>query len=91
MLNVLKPALAAVAMIALAAGAARAETPAATPEACLKVAFDIAQAAEGKKLTTETLDKIEAMLTKMETHCDAKQFTEAAAVAGDLKTIISKE
>lgn len=73
-----------------AISAVQAETPA-NPEDCLKLAFDIAQAAENKNLPNEELDKVEEMLTKMESHCDARQFTEAAAVASDLKTIISKE
>ncbi len=73
-----------------AISAVQAETPA-SPEDCLKLAFDIAQAAENKNLPNEELDKVEEMLTKMESHCDARQFTEAAAVASDLKTIISKE
>jgi hypothetical protein len=87
----MKSLIAVAAVAAFASSAALAETPANNPEDCLKVAFDIAQAAEGKNLPNEQLDKVEEMLTKMETHCDAKQFTEAAAVASDLKTLISKE
>ncbi len=67
-----------------------AEAPA-SAEDCLKLAFDIAQAAENKSLPNEELDKVEEMLMKMESYCDARQFTEAAAVASDLKTMISKE
>ncbi len=74
----------------LATNAVLAETPA-SPEDCLKVAFDIAQAAENKSLPNDQLDKVEELLTKMESHCDARQFNEAAAVATDLKTLISKE
>jgi len=70
---------------------ARAETPASTAEDCLKSAFDIAQVAEDKKLSNEMLDKVEELLTKMESHCDAKQFIEAAAVATDLKQLIEKQ
>ena len=76
---------------AIAATTAVAETPANSPEDCLKAAFDIAQAAEGRNLPNEQLDKVEEMLTKMESHCDAKQYTEAAGIATDLKTLISKE
>lgn len=87
----IKSVLATVAFLGLAAGSAIAqEKPAASAEDCLKVAFDIAQAAEGKNLPNDKLDKVEEMLTKMETHCDAKQFAEAAVVATDLKTLISK-
>jgi hypothetical protein len=66
-------------------------TPASNPEDCLKAAFDLAQAAEGKNLPNDDLDKVEQLLNKMEGHCDARQFTEAAAVATDLKTMISKQ
>ena len=88
----MKYMIAAAVSLTFAAGAALAqEKPAASAEDCLKAAFDIAQAAEGKNLPNDQLDKVEEMLTKMETHCDAKQFNEAAAVATDLKSLISKQ
>lgn len=88
----MKSLITAVAFLGLAAGTAIAQDKlAASAEDCLKVAFDIAQAAEGNNLPNDQLDKVEEMLTKMETYCDAKQFTEAAAVASDLKTLISKQ
>jgi hypothetical protein len=62
-----------------------------SPEDCLKAAFDIAQTAEDKKLADDQLSKIEDLLTKMESHCDAKQFTEAASVGSDLKALIQKQ
>lgn len=83
-------ALAAAATLALSATAFAQDT-ANSPEECLKVAFDIAQAAEDKKLPNEKLDQVEEMLTKMESHCDAKQYAEAAAVAKDLKEMIEKQ
>lgn len=87
-----KSLVAAVAVLALLSGSAIAqEKPAANAEECLKAAFDIAQAAESKNMANDKLDKVEEMLTKMEGHCDAKQFTEAAAVATDLKSMISKQ
>ena len=65
----------------------------ASPEDCLKSAFELAQKAEEMKLSNEQLDKVEDLLAKMEGHCDNKQMTEAAAVADDLKAEIgtSKE
>lgn len=69
---------------------AQANAPA-SPEECMKTAFDIAQIAEGKKLPDDQLDKIEELLTQMESHCDAKQFPEAAAVATNLKTMIDQQ
>jgi hypothetical protein len=62
-----------------------------SPEDCLKAAFDIAQSAEDKKLPDDQLTKVEDLLTKMETHCDAKQFSEAASVGSDLKALIQKQ
>lgn len=59
-----------------------------TPEDCVKQASDLAQNAEDKNLADDKLDKIEELLTKMETHCEAKQFSEAAVVAKDIKTMI---
>ncbi len=86
----LKSLLATAVFAFVAASAAAAETPA-SAEDCLKAAFDIAQAAENKNLPSDELDKVEEMLMKMENLCDARQFNEAAAVATDLKTMISKE
>ena len=59
-----------------------------SPDQCLKAASDLAQSAEERKLGESQLDKIEDLLTKMETHCDAKQFVEAMAVASDIKSLI---
>ena len=42
-----------------------------------------------KDLGTE-LDKIEEMLTKMEGHCDAKQFQDAMVVHKDIKSLIEQ-
>jgi hypothetical protein len=72
------------------ATAAIAETPS-SPDQCMKAAFDLAQSAEDKKLPNDQLDRIEEMLTKMEDHCDAKQFTEAMAVAKDIEAVINKQ
>ena len=63
----------------------------ASPDDCLKAASDLAQSAEDRKLTEDKLDKIEELLTKMETHCDAKQFVEAMSVAKDIKTMIETQ
>ncbi len=87
----IRTSIASAVFAALAATSAFAETPANSPEDCLKAAFDIAQAAEGRNLPNDQLDKVEEMLTKMESHCDANQYTEAAGIATDLKSLISKE
>ncbi len=58
---------------------------------CLKIAFDLAQTAEEKKLPELKLDPLEEMLTKMETQCDAKQFSEAMASAQSIKTLMETQ
>lgn len=74
-----------------AQSATTAPAVASTPDECLKAAFDMAQLAEDTKLSTEALDKVEGMLGKMEDHCDANRFAEAAALAVDIKQFITKQ
>ncbi len=73
---------------ATAPAAATELTTASNPDDCLKSASELALNAEEKKLAEDRLDKIEDLLEKMETHCDAKQFPEALAVAKDIKSLI---
>ena len=86
------PPAAAAPAAAPAAPAPVAQAPAAavpaTPDDCIKAAFELAQKAEDKKMSNDELDKLEQLLSKMETHCDAKQFTEAMAVSKDIKSVI---
>lgn len=63
----------------------------ANPDECIKAAFDLAQAAEDKKLSDDKIEKVDELLTKMETHCDARQFTEAMAVGRDIRTLIEQQ
>jgi hypothetical protein len=65
--------------------------PASNPDDCLKTASDLAVLAEEKKLAEDRLDKIEELLVRMETHCDARRFTEAVVVAKDIKSLIEKQ
>lgn len=65
-------------------------TEPANADDCIKAAFDLAQAAEDKKLADDKLEKIDELLTRMETHCDARQFTEAMAVGRDIRTILDQ-
>lgn len=74
-----------------AQSATTAPAVASTPDECLKAAFDMAQLAEDTKLSTEALDQVEGMLGKMEDHCDANRFAEAAALAVDIKQFITKQ
>ncbi len=80
--------VAAVALFLAGPAAAQQVQVPATPDDCLKAAFDLAQAAEEKSLTDDVLDKVEESLTRMEGHCDANQFAEAMAVGADIKTLI---
>lgn len=82
---------------------APAEAPAAAPQAapaaaataspaslddCINAASSLGQLAEGKTLPDDKLDKLDELFTKMESLCDAKNFTEAANVAKDIKTML---
>lgn len=87
-MQMIKRSFAAAALAALLAGPAAAESPAASPEECLDRAFELAQEAEKKNLDDAKLDKLEEMLTKMETHCDGKELAEAAIVAKDIRGVI---
>ncbi len=75
-------ALAGVASVALAQAVPQ------NSDECLKQAFQLAQSAESKKLPEAKLDKIEELLTKMESHCDAKKFAEAQTIAKDIRAAI---
>ena len=72
-------------------GATTELAPVSNPDDCLKTASDLALDAEDKKIAEDKLDKIEELLVKMEAHCDARQFSEAIAVAKDIKTMIEKQ
>lgn len=75
------------------ADTAQAATPSisapATADDCLKLAFDLAQAADDQKLPESKLDSLEALLTKMETQCDARQFSDAMASAEGIRKLIA--
>jgi hypothetical protein len=81
----------AVAAVFLATTPAFAQDPAANVDDCLKQAFELAQSAEEKSLSDAKLDKLEALLTKMEGHCDQNNFKEAATVAAEIKAEIEKK
>lgn len=70
-----------------------AQEQAADPAAdeCLKKAFDLAQSAEQKKLTEQDLDALENLLSKMEAHCDAKQFADADNVGAEVKKLLDSK
>lgn len=79
-----------VGLAAVSASTMAQEKAPATSEECLKIAFDLAKAAESKTLSNDDLDKVEQLLNKMEGHCDAGQFADAASVAGEVKVVIAK-
>lgn len=55
---------------------------------CFKMSMDLFKTADAQKLADDKRGKVEELLEKMETHCDAKQFAEAASVAKDVKAAI---
>jgi hypothetical protein len=78
------------ALSALFASGTLAQTPN-NPDECLDSAFELAQAAEEKNLPDEQFDKVEDLLIEMERHCDANRYSEAMAVAQNLKVMIEKQ
>ena len=69
-------------------GAAQAEV-AKSPDECLKQAFDLAKSAEDKTLTETDLDAFEAMLSKMEAHCDADEFEAADKAGAEIQAMLA--
>ncbi len=69
-----------------AASAASTDTIPTTADACIDAAANLGQTAEGKTFSDATVDKLDQLFSKMETLCDGKQFSEAMAVAKDIKS-----
>ena len=59
-------------------------------DACLQIAFDLAQSAENKNLSDVKLEKLEALLSTMEGHCDKEEFAEAMTVSKDIEAEIGQ-
>lgn len=55
---------------------------------CVKSAMDLFQVSEQRRLTEERKDRLEELLVRMETHCEARQFQEASSVARDIRAMI---
>jgi hypothetical protein len=91
----IKRVAAAAALSLFFAGAALAQSAAPTSEAtpdtadaCIAAAASLGQAAESKTFPEDKLDKLDQLFSKMESLCDAKQFSEAMSVAKDIKTVL---
>ncbi len=67
-----------------------ADVPADTDD-CFKVALDLADSAEEKKLPDAERAKVDDMLSTMEGHCEASEFTQAATVSNDIEAAIAGE
>jgi hypothetical protein len=79
------------AMSALFAGGTLANAPA-NVEECMNSTLDLAEAAEEKKLLGgEQVGKAEELLLKMGEHCEANQFTDAMALAQEVKAMIERQ
>lgn len=76
--------LAALASIGFVTAAPAQDAPA-TADQCLKIAFELAQSTEEKKLSDEDYKQFEDMLTTLEGQCDAQQFNEASASAKGIR------
>lgn len=64
------------------------DAPPASADECLKIAFELQQAAEEKKLSDEQFNKFNDMMTVMEGHCEGSAFKDAAASASNIKTML---
>ncbi|MEZ5856294.1 MAG: hypothetical protein R3D67_16640 [Hyphomicrobiaceae bacterium] len=73
---------------AAAAPAANLDVIPTTADACIDAAASLGQTAEGKTFSDATVDKLDQLFSKMESACDGKQFSEAMAIAKDIKTAI---
>ena len=58
---------------------------------CFKMSMDLFKTADAQKLGDDKRSKVEELLEKMETQCDAKQFAEAATIAKDVKAVIASK
>ena len=87
----LKQTLAAAALLAGLATAAVAAEPAAANDACMKSAYDLADAAEKKQLPDASLEKLDGMFNTMEKHCKALELPQAQAMAAQIKQLIDSE
>lgn len=82
----LKPAILALALTTpFAAGALAAEPPSSV-EDCLMTAIELAETSETATLEDEARNKIENHLITLESHCEAKRFSEAATLIADIQT-----
>jgi hypothetical protein len=79
--------MAGTALAQSAAPTETAESPS-TVEACITAAASLGTVAEGKTMSEDKLDQLDQLFSKMESLCDGKQFSEAMAVANDIKTMI---
>ncbi|MDX2154877.1 MAG: hypothetical protein SFW09_00075 [Hyphomicrobiaceae bacterium] len=70
------------------AASATAEAEPTTADACIAAAASLGQSTEGKSFSEEKIEKLDQLFSRMETLCDGKQFSEAMAVAKDIKTVI---
>lgn len=79
--------MAGTALAQSAAPTETAESPS-TVEACITAAASLGTVAESKTMSEDKLDQLDQLFSKMESLCDGKQFSEAMAVANDIKTMI---
>jgi hypothetical protein len=86
------------ALSALFAGSALAQTPS-DPEECLNSAYELDETAQQKETEAaenrtpwpdDQVDRLQELLITMQDHCDASRYSEAMAVAQDLKDMIDK-
>ena len=83
-----KPAILAFALTILFAAGALAADPPSSVEDCLKTAIELAEASETLPPEDETRSRIERHLITLESHCEAKRFSEDANLITDIQTAL---
>lgn len=70
---------------------ADATVPPATSDACMQHAYGLAEVAETNPHAGVDLEKLEELLTKMESQCAAQEFAEAMISAAEIKAMIDRK
>ncbi len=76
-------------LVATHSAASLAADVAADKDGCFKVTLDLAESAEEKQLAGDRRAKVENLLSEMENHCEASEFTQATTVSKDIEAAIS--
>lgn len=85
----LKHLVAVLALATAQATASIASEVANNTDDCFKVTLDLAESAEEKQLAGDKRAKVDDLLSTMEGHCEASEFTQATTVSKDIEAAIA--